>query len=64
MDEFEGERKSNNPLRELMTEDLDSLSVDELKDRVAALRSEIERAETKIAAKSASRSAAEAVFKS
>lgn len=42
---------------------LDTLSVDELEHRIAILRGEIARIEAAIAAKTASRSAADAVFK-
>ena len=43
---------------------LDLLSVDELGERIALLRAEIERLETARAAKEASRAAAAAFFKS
>ena len=42
---------------------LDSLSVDELGEHIETLRAEIARLEAAIAAKTASRSAADAVFK-
>lgn len=42
---------------------LDALSIDELEHRIEALREEIGRLERAIAAQSASRSAADAVFK-
>ncbi|MCF6303238.1 MAG: DUF1192 domain-containing protein [Devosiaceae bacterium] len=42
---------------------LDAMSVDELLQRVEALRGEIERLEAEIKHKSASRSAAESIFK-
>jgi uncharacterized small protein (DUF1192 family) len=42
---------------------LDALSVDELHERIALLRAEIERLEGAIALKTESRSAADAVFK-
>jgi len=42
---------------------LDTLSVDELEHRIAILRDEIARLEAAIVAKTASRSAADAVFK-
>ncbi len=45
-------------------EDLAMLSVEELKDRIAALKAEIERLEGSIRAKEASRNAASSVFKS
>jgi uncharacterized small protein (DUF1192 family) len=42
---------------------LDALSVDELEERIGALQTEIERLKAAIAAKTQSRSAADAVFK-
>lgn len=42
---------------------LDTLSVDELETRIGALRDEIARLEAAIQTKTASRSAADAVFK-
>jgi uncharacterized small protein (DUF1192 family) len=44
-------------------EDLSLLSVDELKERVLALKAEIERLEASIRAKEATRSAADTFFK-
>jgi uncharacterized small protein (DUF1192 family) len=44
-------------------QNLDSLSVAELEGYVAALQGEIKRAEAEITKKSASRAAAEAIFK-
>jgi uncharacterized small protein (DUF1192 family) len=41
---------------------LDEMSIEELKERIAALRAEIEAAEGMIARKEASRQAAEAAF--
>jgi uncharacterized small protein (DUF1192 family) len=43
--------------------DLSSLSVEELEERIAALRSEIARLERDIAGKRSSRAAADSVFK-
>ncbi|GLK79996.1 DUF1192 domain-containing protein [Methylopila turkensis] len=45
-------------------QDLGRLSVDELVERVAALKAEIVRVEATIAAKSSHRSAADAIFRS
>ena len=42
---------------------LEALSIDELEDRIGALKDEIGRLERAIEAKSASRSAADAVFR-
>lgn len=44
-------------------EDLSMVSVEELRERIAVLRGEIDRLEAEIAAKDASRSAADQVFK-
>ncbi len=44
-------------------EALDTLSVDDLRERIAALRAEIVRLETAMDAKQASRHAADAFFK-
>jgi uncharacterized small protein (DUF1192 family) len=44
-------------------EDLSLVSVEELRERVKALKAEIERIESEIAAKDASRSAADQAFK-
>ena len=49
--------------RHAVGEPLDAVSVDELRERVALLRDEIARIEAEIAAKQASRSAADAFFK-
>ena len=43
--------------------DISSLSVDELANRIALLRTEIARIEAEIAAKSSSRNVAESLFK-
>ena len=51
------------PLRHEVGEILDALSVEELDARVALLRTEIERLEAAKRAKQASRTAANAVFK-
>ncbi|HVI27781.1 DUF1192 domain-containing protein [Hansschlegelia sp.] len=52
------------PLREhVIGQDLSVLSVEDLTQRVAALRSEIERLEAAIAAKTAQRSAADSLFR-
>ena len=49
-------------LVELAREDLDNYSVNELRDRVDALREEIARAEKKMGAKQNDRAAADALF--
>ena len=45
-------------------QDLSMLSVEELKERIEALKAEISRLESSMQAKEASRSAADSVFKS
>jgi uncharacterized small protein (DUF1192 family) len=49
--------------RHALGEPLDAISVDELRERIAALQGEVARIEAEIARKQASRSAADAVFK-
>ena len=56
-------KKKSSPLENLATEKLDSLSVDELRMRIKILKREIERTEIELKEKSASKTAAEAVFK-
>jgi uncharacterized small protein (DUF1192 family) len=55
--------RRDDPLAHLVRQDLDPLSVDELEERIAALRSEISRCEGKIAFASRHRSVADALFK-
>lgn len=55
--------KPGDPLTELARQDLDPLSVHELHERIAALKTEIHRVETHIEAVSKHRSAAEELFK-
>ena len=55
--------KPGDPLVELGRQDLDPLSVDELHERIAALKAEIARVEAHIERVSAHRSAAEELFK-
>lgn len=57
-------KKKSSPLDDVEAEKLDSLSVDELKERIKILKREVERTEKELAAKDASKQAAEAVFKS
>ena len=57
----------NKPIRKVAHEigsDLSAISVDELKARVALLKSEIERIEKEISAKASSKNAAQSLFKS
>jgi len=53
----------DDPLNNLVKQDIDSLSVAELEARIAALKSEITRCEGKIAFASKHRSVADALFK-
>ena len=55
--------KPDDPLTLLARQDLDPLSIDELHERIAALKVEIARVEAHIAAVTAHRSAAEELFK-
>lgn len=55
-------RKQSQPAH-VLGENLDAVSVDELKLRVAALQEEIARIEREIARKQASRNAADSFFK-
>lgn len=56
--------KKTGPLTDLEREDLSTISVEELNERVARLTAEIERTKLEIGAKQDSRNAAEAFFKS
>ena len=55
--------RRDDPLAQLVRQDLAPLSVDELEARIAALKSEISRCEGKIAFANRHRSAADALFK-
>ena len=55
--------KPGDPLVELGRQDLDPISVEELHERIAALKAEIARVEAHIERVSAHRSAAEELFK-
>lgn len=59
---FEDEPKKTSRLHEI-GQDLSLLSVDELNERVAQLRTEIERLEGELSAKGSTRQAAEALFR-
>ena len=52
-----------NPLTELKKQDLDPLSIDELDERIAALKEEIARVEAHMNRAQTHRSAAEELFK-
>ncbi len=51
------------PLKMLMEEDLDSLSISEIRERITTLEGEIDRSRSAISAKERSRDAAENVFR-
>jgi len=55
--------KPDDPLVALGKQDLDPLSVDELQERIAALKAEIERVEAHMQRAETHRSAAEELFK-
>ena len=55
--------KPGDPLVELGKQDLDPMSVDELKERIEALKAEIARVEAHLEAGAKHRSAAEDLFK-
>ena len=56
--------KKASPVTDVEKEDLSSISVDELEDRIARLTVEIDRTKAEIKAKQGSLNAAEAFFKS
>ena len=55
--------KPGDPLKLLAREDLDPLSIEELQERIAALKQEIARVEAHIERVNRDRSAAEELFK-
>ena len=55
--------KPKDPLTELGKQDLDPISIEELHDRIAALKAEIARVEAHIERVTKHRSAAEELFK-
>ncbi len=55
--------RRDDPLVNLVKQDIDALSVAELEARIAALRTEITRCEGKVAFASKHRSVADALFK-
>ncbi|MBK9432757.1 MAG: DUF1192 domain-containing protein [Sphingomonadales bacterium] len=56
-------RRPDDPLVAMLKQDIDPLSVEELEERVEALKGEIARCEGKIAFARNHRSAADALFK-
>lgn len=61
-DEF-APRLKQGPLMDLKRQDLDPLSVDELKERIALLEAEIERTRARLNRASGDRASAEALFR-
>ena len=55
--------RRDDPLANLVRQDLDPLSVDELEERIATLKAEIIRCEGKVAFATRHRSVADALFK-
>ena len=55
--------RRDDPLNNLVKQDIDALSVAELEARIAALKAEVTRCEGKIAFASKHRSVADALFK-
>ncbi|QLQ13780.1 MAG: DUF1192 domain-containing protein [Brevundimonas sp.] len=62
MEENEPRPVRGQALKDLVREDLDLQSVEELAERIGLLKGEISRAEAAIQAKSSQRSAADALF--
>ncbi|HZG27619.1 Uncharacterized small protein, DUF1192 family [Ensifer adhaerens] len=62
MSMFEDDRPVRKTVHDI-GQDLSLLAVDELKARIALLKAEIERLEAAVAAKGASRAAADSLFK-
>lgn len=56
-------KKPDDPLTLLVKQDLDPLSIEELKLRIEALKGEIARVEARIKAASVHRASADALFK-
>jgi uncharacterized small protein (DUF1192 family) len=56
-------KRADDPLLLLTRQDLDRLSLDELRDRITILQSEIDRAQRKLDSATKFKSAADALFK-
>lgn len=56
-------RRAGDPLQQLIRQELDSLSVDELQARIATLEAEIVRTRGRIAQSTSHRASAEALFR-
>lgn len=63
LDDLLPRRNADSPLQALRQEDLDPLSLDELRQRIQILEAEIGRTRAKLEAASSFRSAADALFK-
>lgn len=63
LEELMSRRNADDALSALRREDLDPLSLDELRQRIAVLEAEIERTRAKLNSASSFRSAADALFK-
>ncbi|MEX6725739.1 DUF1192 domain-containing protein [Sphingosinicellaceae bacterium M-36] len=63
VDELLPRRRPGDPLVELMRQDLDPLSRDELEERITLLEAEIARCRGKLAAAGAFRQVADALFR-
>lgn len=63
MDDDDLPRRRDDVLKALTAQALDPLSIDELHDRIAVLKGEIERVEARIAFATDHKSAADALFK-
>ncbi|HLU91811.1 MAG TPA: DUF1192 domain-containing protein [Pedomonas sp.] len=63
LDELLPRRNADDPLSALRRQDLDPLSIDELKQRISVLEAEIDRTRSKLEAAATFRSAADALFK-
>ncbi|MCC6477978.1 DUF1192 domain-containing protein [Sphingorhabdus sp.] len=55
--------RGTEPLAQLIRQDLDPLSIDELRERIETLKGEIARCEARIGAASSHRNAADALFR-
>jgi uncharacterized small protein (DUF1192 family) len=56
-------KRQDDPLVQLIRQDLDRLSLDDLRDRITILQAEIARVEKKLAGATSFRSAADALFR-
>jgi uncharacterized small protein (DUF1192 family) len=56
-------KRPDDPVKQLIRQDIDHLSVDELQARIVALKTEVERCEAKIKSAVNHRATAESLFK-